>query len=110
MKRSFVFIFIILVATNAFALKSMTEPEMKETTAQMATAAGDLGNLASPVTGIAGEMGPIVAPVPPLMFIYDIVSPHVDSISQLVEMNETAEPVTRIIRVSADLTVFAGLF
>lgn len=100
---------MLFICTPVFSMEKMGEPEMKDATAQ-ASVAADLGGAVSPVSAIAGELGPVAAPVSPLMYIYDIVSPHVDPAAQLVEMNDTAAPVTRIVVVTGDVTLPFGLF
>jgi len=109
--RLFIFtIILFLSSASAFALEKLTEPEMKNTTGQLASVAGDMGGAISPVSMAAGDFGPLFVPVSPVADIYDFTSPHVDPVSDISAASDTAAPVTRIVNVIGDVTVPFGLF
>lgn len=109
--KSFVFsIILVFFSTYVCALEKMTEPEMKDATAQLASVAGDISGGAAPVTAVAGEAGPIIAPISPVASFYGVVSPHVDPLSQAKETSDTAQPVTRALAVAGDLSALGGFF
>lgn len=110
MRLLLILIYMLLSCVSVHAFETMSEPEMKNATGQLATVVGDLSSLANPVTSIAGDFGPALAPVGPVVFIYDIVSPHVDPASDLGQANDSAKPVTRIMRATGDLSAFGGMF
>jgi len=103
MRLFIISIILLLSSTSVFALEKMTEPEMKDTTGQLASVAGDIG-------GAAGDFGPLATPVSPVVDIYDFASPHVDPISDMSAASDSAAPVTRIVNVIGDVTVPFGLF
>lgn len=102
--KALVFIFILFISsTSVHALEKMTEPEMKDTTGQIASVAGDIG-------GAAGDLGPLSGPVGPVIDVYDLVSPHVDPVSDISAASDSAAPATRIVNVIGDVSVPFGLF
>lgn len=103
MRSIIISIILLLSSTSAYALEKMTEPEMKDTTGQIASVAGDMG-------GAVGDFGPLAAPVGPVIDIYDLVSPHVDPVSDISAASDSAAPVTRIVNVIGDVSVPFGFF
>lgn len=109
--KTLVFIFILFIFnTSVYALEKLTEPEMKNTTGQLASVAGDIGGAISPASMAAGDFGPLFVPVSPVADIYDFASPHVDPVSDISAASDSAAPVTRIVNVIGDVTVPFGLF
>jgi hypothetical protein len=110
MKYFIISVVLFFSCSVATAFQEMSENEMKNTTAQFGSEAGDIGGLVSPVAFAADSFAPTLAPVSPVAYLYDIVSPHIDPASQLNETADSAAPVTRIMRTAGDISILGGLF
>jgi hypothetical protein len=103
MRYFITFVLVVFTCSFATAFEEMSDTELKATTAQFGAEAGDIGSASD---GIA----PTLTPVAPVLYLYDIVSPHIDPASQINETSSTAAPVTRIMQTVGDITFFGGLF
>jgi hypothetical protein len=112
--KFFIFLTIMICAcSTATALERLSESAMKEATAQMGDAgdaAGDSLVAADPLLTSSDSFAPVFSPVGPLVYIYDIASPHVDPAAQVVDTSDTAAPVFLVLRTAGDVTALGGLF
>lgn len=110
MKPLILTIILVFISTCGYALDKMTEPEMKEATAQLASVAGEVANVGSPVAQTAGNFGPAVAPVVPVVSFGFWARAQADPGLQAKDTSDSLGPVTRLLQVSGDLSGLTGFF
>jgi hypothetical protein len=95
--RLFIIFFLLFFSCTAVAaLQEMSENELKTTTAQFAAAAGDIGGIVSPATSAADSVAPALAPVAPLLYHYELVSPHIDPDRKSTRLNSSHRLTSRM--------------
>lgn len=110
MRPIIVAIILLFTCSSVYAIEKMSEPEMKDATAQLASVVGDMSTPAGSAPELAGSFGPVISPVASVINFYILVSPQVDPVLHMQDASGAAQPVIQLFSVGGDVLAVGGLF